>query len=60
MLFGLCDAAQIFQRFIGQVARGLNFVFSYMDDILFISKFEEDQSDHPGKLFELLAEHVSD
>ncbi|XP_067137603.1 uncharacterized protein [Centruroides vittatus] len=32
--FGLCNAAQSFQRFMHEVLQGLNFCFSYLDDIL--------------------------
>lgn len=33
MTFGLCNAAQTFQRLINEVLRGLDFVFPYIDDI---------------------------
>lgn len=34
MPFGLCDAAQTFQRFIDTGTRGLPFCFAYGDDLL--------------------------
>lgn len=34
MPFGLCNAAQTFQRFMDQVVAGLKGVFVYVDDIL--------------------------
>jgi hypothetical protein len=33
MSFGLCNAAQTFQRFIHEVTRNLDFCFPYIDDI---------------------------
>ena len=37
MPFGLRNAAQMFQRFIDEVFRGLDFCFGYIDDILIAS-----------------------
>ncbi|KFD50455.1 hypothetical protein M513_08682 [Trichuris suis] len=34
MPFGLCNAAQTFQRFIDKVLRGLDFAYAFIDDIL--------------------------
>lgn len=34
MSFGLRNAAQTFQRFMDEVLRGLNFCFTYIDDVL--------------------------
>ncbi|KAL0272869.1 UNVERIFIED_CONTAM: hypothetical protein PYX00_005693 [Menopon gallinae] len=34
MPFGLCNAAQTFQRFINEVLQDLEFVYDYIDDIL--------------------------
>ncbi len=34
MPFGLQNAAQTFQRFIDEAFQGLDFVFTYIDDIL--------------------------
>lgn len=38
MPFGLCNAAQSFQRFMDQVVRGLENVFVYVDDVLVFSR----------------------
>lgn len=54
MSFGLRNAAQSFQRFLDEVLRGLDFVFSYIDDILVFSK---DHLEHLKLLFERLNEY---
>jgi len=36
--FGLRNAAQTFQRFMDQVIAGLDFCFTYIDDILIASQ----------------------
>jgi hypothetical protein len=41
MSFGLCNAAQTFQRFIHEVTRNLDFCFPYIDDILVASNNQE-------------------
>ncbi|GFT83372.1 gag-pol polyprotein [Nephila pilipes] len=41
MTFGLRNAAQTFQRFINTVLSGLDFLFSYMDDVLIASTDED-------------------
>lgn len=41
MTFGLCNAAQTFQRLINEVLRGLDFVFPYIDDIFIASSSVE-------------------
>jgi hypothetical protein len=33
MSFGLLNAAQTFQRFVDDILRGLDFCFSYLDDV---------------------------
>lgn len=38
MPFGLCHAAQTFQRFTEEVTRGPEGCFVYLDDILIVSK----------------------
>jgi len=38
MTFGLRNAAQTFQRFMDQVIAGLDFCFTYIDDILIASQ----------------------
>lgn len=57
MTFGLCNAAQTFQRFIAQVLRGLDFVFYYIDDILVASKNLEEHSNHLRQVFQRLREY---
>lgn len=52
MPFGLCNAAQTFQRFIDEVCRGLHFVFVYIDDVCVFSKSEEEHLEHLKILFE--------
>ena len=37
MPFGLPNAAQTFQRFIDEVLRGFDFVYTYIDDLLIAS-----------------------
>lgn len=54
MPFGLCNAAQSFQRFIHNLTRDLDFVFVYIDDIFVMSESEEDHKKHLRILFELM------
>lgn len=54
MSFGLRNAAQTFQRFMDEVIRGLEFCFAYIDDILVVSKSEDDHLDHLRQLFDRL------
>lgn len=51
MTFGLCNAAQTFQRLIHEVFRGLDFVFPYMDDICIASKDESEHRFHLRQVF---------
>lgn len=46
MTFGLCNAAQTFQRFVNHVIQGLDFCFAYLDDILIASKSEKEHLQH--------------
>lgn len=46
MVFGLCNAAQTFQRFINQVIRGLDFAFAYIDDVCVASATREEHESH--------------
>jgi hypothetical protein len=46
MSFGLRNAAQIFQRFMGEVLRRLDFCFAYLDDILVFSRSLEEHERH--------------
>jgi len=51
MPFGLCNAAQTFQRFIHMVLAGLDFVAVYIDDLVIASV---DVESHRGHLMEVL------
>lgn len=57
MTFGLCNAAQTFQRLIHEVLRGLDFVFPYMDDICIASEDEPSHYNHLRLVFERLKLH---
>lgn len=46
MTFGLRNAAQTFQRYLHQALRDLDFVFSYIDDILIASSSAEEHVCH--------------
>ena len=54
MSFGLCNAAQTFQRFMDEVIRGLDFCYAYIDDILVASSDEETHMKHLRELFDRL------
>jgi hypothetical protein len=55
MSFGLCNAAQTFQRSIHEVTRNLDFCFPYNDDILVASNNQEQHKKHLRLLFERLS-----
>lgn len=57
MSFGLRNAAQSFQRFIDEVLFGLDFCYSYIDDILVASVSEEEHIKHLQIIFERLREY---
>lgn len=57
MTFGLCNAAQTFQRYIHQVLRGLDFVYAYLDDILIASSDEIEHKQHVRMVFEKFREY---
>lgn len=57
MAFGMCNAAQTFQRHIHEVLQGLEFVFPYIDDILIASDNEEQHITHLRIVFERLREY---
>lgn len=57
MSFGLCNAAQSFQRFMDDVTRGLDFAFCYMDDILVASTSVTNHKHHLRLLFKRLSEY---
>ena len=49
--FGLCNAAQTFQRFIDQVLCRLHFCYVYMDNILITCTTAEEHQEHLRLLF---------
>lgn len=51
MPFGLCNAAQTFQRFMNEVTNGLNFCFCYLDDVLVASNNQIEHIEHLRSLF---------
>uniref|UniRef100_A0A5S6QRD6 Reverse transcriptase domain-containing protein n=1 Tax=Trichuris muris TaxID=70415 RepID=A0A5S6QRD6_TRIMR len=57
MPFGLRNAAQTFQRFMDEVARGLDFCYVYLDDILVASRSEQEHETHLKQLFQRLSEY---
>lgn len=57
MTFGLCNAAQTFQRLVHEVTRGLDFCFPYIDDFLIASKNREEHRQHLRQLFQRLQEY---
>lgn len=54
MTFGLCNAAQTFQRFMDTVLRGLSFCHCYIDDIIIASQDEEQHKQHLRMVLERL------
>ena len=52
MPFGLCNAAQTFQRFINQVLRGLPFTYAYIDDFLIASSSADGHKHHLHAVFQ--------
>jgi hypothetical protein len=57
MSFGLCNAAQTFQRFIDEVVRGLDFCYAYIDDILIASYNETEHLEHLRILYTRLQDY---
>lgn len=57
MPFGLRNAAQTFQRFINKICEDLDFVFSYIDDLLVASRNEEEHKRHLRTLFKRLSDY---
>jgi hypothetical protein len=53
MFFGLCNAAQTFQRFVDDILRELNFCFAYLDDTV-LSRSIEKHEQHLRDLFDRL------
>ena len=52
MPFGLCNAAQTFQRFIDRVLQGLHFTYAYIDDVLIASANDADHKAHLHHVFQ--------
>lgn len=57
MTFGLCNAAQTFQRLIHEVLRGLDFVFLYIDDLCIASSSIEEHRQHLRIIFKRLRDN---
>ncbi len=57
MPFGLCNAAQTFQRFMNKVLQGLDFSYVYIDDLLIASSSPEEHLEHLRLVFQRLDEH---
>ncbi|XP_023211929.1 uncharacterized protein K02A2.6-like [Centruroides sculpturatus] len=57
MSFGLCNAAQTFQRFMDEVTRDLEFCYVFIDDILIASRNETEHLQHLRKLFTRLRDY---
>lgn len=57
MPFGLCNAAQTFQRFIHQVLCDLPFCFVYIDDVLIASENEAEHIQHLHTIFARLNQY---
>jgi hypothetical protein len=54
MPFGLCNAAQTFQRFIDRLFKHLPFVFCYLDDPIIASRTLEEHHEHLRQIFIIL------
>jgi hypothetical protein len=57
MPFGLRNAAQTFQRFLDQVLHGLDFVYTYVDDILIASENMQQHLEHVEIVLNRLSQH---
>ena len=57
MPFGLCNAAQTFQRFMHSILGDLPFCFPYLDDVLIASKDETQHIEHLQTIFERFDKH---
>ncbi|GBO98535.1 hypothetical protein EVAR_1038_1 [Eumeta japonica] len=57
MTFGLRNATHTFQRFIDEVLRGLDFYYSFIDDILVFSKTHIEHEKHLRCLFQRVKEY---
>ena len=54
MMFGLRNAAQTCQRFVNEITRGLDFVYTYIDDFLIASNNKNEHREHLKIIFERL------
>lgn len=54
MSFGLRNAAQTFQRFMDETLQGLNFCYSFIDDVLVYSRDDTEHLSHLQTIFEKL------
>ncbi|UYV60238.1 hypothetical protein LAZ67_1000518 [Cordylochernes scorpioides] len=57
MSFGLCNAAQTFQRLIKDVLQDLDFAYAYIDDVLIASDSENQHVSHLQQLFGRLRDY---
>lgn len=57
MPFGLCNAAQTFQRHINEVLQGFDFAFPYQDDIIIASEDIETHRTHVRAIFQRLKQY---
>jgi hypothetical protein len=57
MSFGLCNAAQTFQRFMDSLFKHLPFVFCYLDDLIIASHTLEEHHEHLRQVFTILQEN---
>ncbi|KAG8174445.1 hypothetical protein JTE90_014232 [Oedothorax gibbosus] len=57
MSFGLCNAAQTFQRFIHSILQDLDFCTAYIDDVLVSSKDEKEHMHHLRLIFQRFQEY---
>ena len=57
MPFGLRNAAQTFQCFIDHVLHGLDFAYTYIDDVLIASRNEQEHLDHLRQVFTRFEEY---
>ena len=57
MPFGLKNAAQMFQRLMDRIFRGLPFVFIYLDDVLLASRNRKLHIEHLLVVMELLVQN---
>lgn len=57
MTFGLRNAGQTFQRFVDELTRGLDFVYSYLDDFLIYSRSESEHEEHLREVFKRLKQY---